>query len=195
MRKAQVAPVDTMGADKLGDRSLSPNEYAYHALISLMLSAQTKDEKTAEAMQVLRSKGLSIEKIRETPEEELNEWIKMVGFHNKKAKYIKEATQKIEEQFKGKVPSEFEDIVGLPGVGPKMANILIQDAFGRVDGISVDTHVHRIANRLKWVKTNTPTQTMEALQEWLPMEKWDKVNKLLVGFGQTVCKPIGPMCY
>jgi endonuclease-3 len=88
----------------------------------------------------------------------LNSWISKVGFHNKKAEYIKKTTEIIKNKHKGKVPEKFEDIIDLPGVGPKMAHLLLQIAFGRTEGISVDTHVHRISNRLKWVKksTNTP---------------------------------------
>lgn len=83
------------------------------------------------------------------------------------------------------MPDKLDEIVALPGVGPKMAHLLLQISFGRVEGISVDTHVHRISNRLKWVKTKTetPEQTASALEDWLPREKWEHINPLLVGFG------------
>jgi endonuclease-3 len=95
------------------------------------------------------------------------------------------------------VPDNLEDLVALPGVGNKMAHLLLQEAFNKVEGISVDTHVHRIANRLKWVKnpTKNPDDTAKALEEWLPKTKWRHINPLLVGFGQTICKPIGPRCW
>ena len=78
-----------------------------------------------------------------------------------------------------------------------MAHLLIQEAFGRVEGIGVDTHVHRISNRLKWLykPTNDPEETRQALEEWLPFSHWSKINHLLVGFGQATCRPIGPRCY
>jgi endonuclease-3 len=100
-----------------------------------------------------------------TPEQQLNEWISKVGFHNKKAVYIKKATQMIQDDFKGKVPDNLKDICKLPGVGLKMAHLLLQSSFGKVEGISVDTHVHRIANRLKWVRkpTTNPDVTSEML--------------------------------
>jgi endonuclease-3 len=87
----------------------------------------------------------------------LNSWISAVGFHNKKAKYIKDATTMISEKFNGIVPSNFEDITSLPGVGPKMAHLLLQICYGKVEGIAVDTHVHRLANRLHWVRKSTST--------------------------------------
>jgi len=124
-----------------------------------MLSSQTKDEVTHSTLRYLvEEKKLSIDSIFKTKEADLNSWISKVGFHNKKAEYIKKTTEIIKNKHKGKVPDKFEDIIDLPGVGPKMAHLLLQIAFGRTEGISVDTHVHRIANRLKWVKksTNTP---------------------------------------
>jgi endonuclease-3 len=85
----------------------------------------------------------------------LNEWISAVGFHNKKAIYIKKATQMINDKFQGIVPDNLKDLSDLPGVGPKMSHLLLQHSFGKVEGISVDTHVHRISNRLQWVKFET----------------------------------------
>ena len=134
--------------------------------------------------------------ISEISEKRLNELINIVGFHNKKAKYIKDTTQVIIEKYKGVVPDKLEALLDFPGVGPKMAHLLLQICFDKVEGISVDTHVHRISNRLKWVKkTTTPDQTAKALQEWLPIEHWEDINDMLVGFGQTICKPVRPRCY
>lgn len=82
----------------------------------------------------------------------------------------------------------------MPGVGPKMGHILMNVAWGRAEGIGVDVHVHRISNRLKWVKSNTPEQTRVQLESWLPKEYWPTINKTLVGFGQTICRPVGPKC-
>lgn len=127
-----------------------------------MLSAQTKDEVTHTTLRYLvEEKNLSIATILKTNEEDLNEWISKVGFHNKKAVYIKKTTQQIHDKHKGIVPDNHKDLIALPGVGNKMAFLLLQDAFGKNEGIGVDTHVHRIANRLKWVKkpTKTPDQT------------------------------------
>lgn len=130
-------------------------------------------------------------------EKELNGWIAKVGFHNKKAIYIKNATKQIKEKHNGIVPSNLKDLCALPGVGLKMSHLLLQSAFGKTEGISVDTHVHRIANRLKWVRkpTKNPDQTGLSLEQWLPRDKWHDINHMLVGFGQTICKPVGPRCW
>ena len=121
-----------------------------------MLSSQTKDEQNAKTMATLKAYGLTPEKIYKTDEEKLKELIYGVGFHNKKTKYIKEATRRIIEDNKGQVPDSLPEVLKLPGVGSKMAMLLMQGPFEKVLGISVDTHVHRIANRLKWVKTRSP---------------------------------------
>lgn len=112
-----------------------------------------------------------------------------------KAKYIKKATEILVEKHGGKVPAVYKDLIALPGVGPKMAHLVLQEAFGKTEGVSVDTHVHRISNRLNWVKSKTPLETASQLEEWLPKDKWSHINHMLVGFGQTICKPIKPQCY
>lgn len=99
-------------------------------------------------------------------------------------------------QYKGAIPNNIPDLIKLPGVGPKMAHICMNAAWGIVTGIGVDTHVHRISNRLGWVSkpTKEPEKTRQELERWLPHEHWDEINVLLVGFGQTTCTPINPKC-
>ncbi|CDW77361.1 endonuclease iii [Stylonychia lemnae] len=197
MRSENEAPVDSMGSSLLADPKAEKNEQSFQTLVGLMLSSQTKDEVTSEAVFTLREHGLSIKMINEIEEQKLNELIKKVGFHNKKAKYLKDAAAMIIKDFKGKVPSDLEEILKLPGVGLKMAHLLLQQCFDKKIGISVDTHVHRISNRLKWVpkETKNPEETAKALQDWLPVEKWADINFMLVGFGQTICRPLAPKCY
>jgi endonuclease III len=91
------------------------------------------------------------------------------------------------------VPHELNKLLNLPGVGMKMALLLQQSAFDIVEGISVDTHVHRISNLLNWVSSKNPDQTRDQLQKWVPKDKWKQINHLLVGFGQTICKPVAPL--
>ena len=104
------------------------------------------------------------------------------------------------------MPNDYKKLIALPGVGPKMAHLVMQCVYGVIEGVSVDTHVHRISNRLRWVGKNyltnkgwkptaTPGETASDLEEWLPKDKWPKINHMLVGFGQTICRPIGPKCY
>ncbi|KAK1940287.1 base excision DNA repair protein, HhH-GPD family domain containing protein [Babesia divergens] len=194
MRQKKEAPVDTMGAHCLADENADPATYEYQTLIACMLSSQTKDAVTAGAMQALKNNGLTMENISKMPEEELDSLISKVGFHKTKAKHIKEATEIILEKFNGRVPNSLSALVSLPGVGPKMANLVLQLAFKRINGIAVDLHVHRIANRLGWVKTNTPEETRIKLQSLIPQKLWAEVNHLLVGFGQTICVAAGPGC-
>ena len=197
MRKAYQAPVDTMGCGQEYAKKVSKEDAAYHTLISLMLSAQTKDEVThATTEYLVTEKNLSVKTILKTKTQDLNTWIAKVGFHNKKAEYIKKATQELQDKHDGKVPKNYKALIALPGVGPKMAHLVMQEAFGETVGVSVDTHVHRICDRIGWTKkATTPGKTADQLEQWLPKEKWGQANHMLVGFGQTVCKPIGPRCY
>lgn len=101
----------------------------------------------------------------------------------------------LRDQYNDDIPNTVETLCKLPGVGPKMAHICMKVAWGEVTGIGVDTHVHRISNRLGWVRnTKTPEGTRKELEEWLPQEIWSEVNHLLVGFGQQICQPVRPQC-
>lgn len=124
----------------------------------------------------------------------LNELIAKVGFHNNKTKYIKAAALILRDQYNGDIPPTPEELMKLPGVGPKMAYLCMSAAWGKHVGIGVDVHVHRITNLWGWHKTKTPEETRLALQSWLPRDKWHEINKLLVGLGQTVCLPVKRRC-
>lgn len=196
MRKKRDAPVDSMGAEKICDSTATPEVYRYHVLLSLMLSSQTKDQVTSAAMTKLRNHGLTVDNILATPEAKVGELIYPVGFWRRKAEYIKRATQILKEKYNGDIPPTLKELVQLPGVGPKMAHIVMDVGWHHVTGIGVDTHVHRISNRLKWLKkqTNNPEETRIGLEDWLPRDLWSEVNVLLVGFGQQICLPVGPRC-
>ena len=188
MRKARDAPVDANGSECCPDPKAEPKLYRYQTLIGLMLSSQTKDEVTMAAMLRLRKYGLTPEHIRETSEEKLQSIIKPVGFYRRKAKYIKDTTEIVINKYDGDIPGTIEELVRFPGVGPKMGYLVLKVAWNKVDGIAVDVHVHRIANRLQWVKAETPEKTREQLEAWMPKKYWWEVNLLLVGFGQQICK-------
>ncbi|EAN30897.1 Endonuclease III-like protein [Theileria parva strain Muguga] len=190
-RNKEIAPVDLYGCHCVAD----PGEhFEFQTLVGCMLSSQTKDEITALTMKNLKKRGLTLDNILKMDEEELDSIISKVGFHKTKAKNIKKAAQILKDQYGGKVPSNKKDLESLPGIGPKMANLILQVAFNMVDGVAVDIHVHRITNRLGWVKTKTPEETSLKLQELLPKDLWSKINPLLVGFGQTFCTAAGPGC-
>ena len=149
-------------------------------------------------MATLKAHGLSVSRILdETSEDEFHEMIKPVGFHNVKTKSIRAATQILRDTHGGRVPDTMEDLLALPGVGPKMALLVLRVAFDITAGISVDTHVHRIANQLGWTggaptldKTafaaRDPEKTRKALESWFPRDEWQDVNWMLVGLGQEM---------
>lgn len=216
-----TAPVDTMGCAELYSRTSSARDRRFQILTALMLSSQTKDTVTAVAMQRLhtelgddevKEEGEEDEIKKEQPTEEeqpstltlenilkvtptrLNTLIHTVGFHNNKTKYIKATATILASQYDGDIPSTAPELMKLPGVGPKMAYLCMSAAWDKHEGIGVDVHVHRITNLWGWNHTRNPEETREALQSWLPREKWHEINKLLVGLGQTVCLPVGRRC-
>lgn len=138
--------------------------------------------------------GLTLESVLAVSPTLLNELIRMVGFHNNKTTFIKKTAEILRTSFKGDIPDAIEGLVSLPGVGPKMAYLTMSAAWGRDEGIGVDVHVHRITNLWGWHKTKTPEETRASLEAWLPRDKWHEINKLLVGFGQTICLPVGRKC-
>uniref|UniRef100_A0A914LFN8 Endonuclease III homolog n=1 Tax=Meloidogyne incognita TaxID=6306 RepID=A0A914LFN8_MELIC len=195
MRQNADAPVDLMGCHTCADKNADPKTFRFQTLVALMLSSQTKDQVTSAAMERLKTAGCSISSLLELPKEQLEELLKPVGFYKRKTEYLKRVCTILREKYNDDIPNTFEGLCELPGVGPKMANLTIQIAFGRIgEGIGVDTHVHRISNRLNWVKTKTPEQTEFELREVLPKNEWSTINQLLVGFGQTICLPVGPKC-
>ena len=163
-----------------------------------MLSSQTKDTTNALAMRRLQTElpppGLTLENILAVDPVKLNELIWAVGFHNNKTRYIKAAALILRDKFAGDIPDTIEGLISLPGVGPKMGYLCLSAAWGKTEGIGVDVHVHRITNLWGWHKTKGPEETREALQSWLPRERWHEINHLLVGFGQTICLPVGRRC-
>lgn len=196
MRIDRTATVDSKGCERTADSWELPSVIRYQTLVSLMLSSQTKDEMTFAAMSRLKKHGLNISNVIDTSEEMIGKLIKPVGFWKRKAKYIKEASQICHDDFHSDIPDTVKGLISLPGVGPKMAYICMTAAWGVVEGIGVDTHVHRIANRLHWVKkpTKNPENTRKELETWLPRSEWKDINILLVGFGQQTCLPVGPKC-
>ncbi|XP_012066166.1 endonuclease III homolog 1, chloroplastic isoform X2 [Jatropha curcas] len=201
MRSSEDAPVDTMGCEKAGS-FLPPKERRFAVLASSLLSSQTKDHVTNGAIQRLHENGLlTADAIDKADEIKIKDLIYPVGFYTRKASNLKKIANICLTKYDGDIPRTLEDLLALPGIGPKMAHLVMNIAWDDVQGICVDTHVHRICNRLGWVfrpgtkqKTSTPEETRQALQLWLPKEEWVPINPLLVGFGQTICTPLRPRC-
>ena len=165
----------------------------FKILISTILSARTRDSSTEEVTKNLFSKYKTSEEISSANIEILEKLVHKSGFYKVKAARIKEVSRIISEDYMGEVPSDFDDLVSLPGVGAKTANCVLVYAF-KIPAIPVDTHVHRIPNRLGWIKTTKPEQTEKRLKEILPRNHWIRVNRLFVRFGQEICLPIHPKC-
>ena len=197
MRSAGGAPVDSMGCERTSDPSAPPAVRRFQTLVSLMLSSQTKDAVNYSACLRLRDQipgGLTAAAVAAAPLSLLEELIYPVSFFRNKAKFVKAAGAFCAEKLDGDIPDSVEALCKLAGVGPKMAFIAMDAAWGMCVGIGVDIHVHRITNRLRWVNTTDPKATQMHLQSWLPREEWGPLNVLLVGFGQTICTPTAPKC-
>ena len=172
---------------------LVTNRDAYKILISTMLSLRTKDSTTRDASMRLFEKAGNPKDMLKLSEEEIAKLIYPLGFYRVKAKNILEVSQTIIDDYNGKVPDEIDELLKLRGVGRKVANLVVTEAFDKY-GICVDTHVHRISNRFGYVSTKKPEQTEFALRKKLPKKYWRVYNDTLVIYGQNLCKPINPLC-
>ena len=164
----------------------------FKVLVATILSARTKDETTAKASKRLFAKASTPTELATLSEEELQKLIYPVGFFKNKAKYLRKLPQAL-VAFQNGVPESMEELLTLPGVGRKTANLVLAIAFKK-PAICVDTHVHRIMNIWQYVDTKTPEQTEMALRKKLPAKYWLTVNSIIVAFGQGTCKPVGPHC-
>ncbi len=173
----------------MAQRSRDP----FRILIACLLSLRTQDAVTAQASARLFRLAHTPRTLRRLPRRTIERAIYPVGFYRTKARHIHQICDMLTARFDGRVPSELAQLLLLPGVGRKTANLVRVEGF-RQPGICVDTHVHRISNRLGYVRTVTPEQTEMALRAKLPRRYWPVYNELLVSFGQTVCHPTSPWC-
>lgn len=165
----------------------------FRILIGTILSHRTRDENTSRATENLFSRYTTPQEIAEAPPSEVRKLIRPSGYYNMKTKNIIRASRQLLDEFDGVVPDNVEDLLKIHSVGRKTANCVLVYAFGK-PAIPVDTHVHRISNRLGLVSTEQPEETEEALTGSVPKKYWLELNDLFVRFGQTTCKPIGPKC-
>ena len=165
----------------------------YLVLIACILSLRTNDKTTYPATLRMLELAKTPDEMKNVSVEDLSKAIYPVGFYDNKARQIIELSKTIDEELCGKVPDEIEDLIKFKGVGRKTANLVLSLGFNK-PAICVDVHVHRIFNRLGYIKTKTPEETEFALREKLPQKYWIDINTLLVTHGQNVCKPIKPKC-
>ncbi|KAG7816443.1 hypothetical protein KL919_004316 [Ogataea angusta] len=210
MRSRIKAPVDEMGCANVATTVSGLSEgkvYRFQCLVSLMLSSQTKDEVNFQVMKKLQDyfiskgykQGLSLEAILDIDELVLDQLIYKVGFHRRKATYIKQTANILHEKYNGEIPRTIEEITSFPGVGPKMGFLLLQIAWNINTGIGVDTHMQRMAKIFKWIpasKNMDPEYVRRCFESMLAdhREEWSRINPILVGFGQVVCLPQRPRC-
>nr|QNO51383.1 G/T mismatches repair enzyme [Methanosarcinales archaeon ANME-1 ERB6] len=172
---------------------VSTRKDPFLTLISCLLSLRTKDEVTAKASERLFALAKTPEEMLNLKKEKIEEAIYPVGFYKRKAEQILEICRVLVEKYDSRVPDELEELLKLKGVGRKTANIVITMGYNK-PGIAVDTHVHRISNRLGLVETKTPYQTEFALRKTLPKRYWIVFNDFLVMHGKAVCTPVRPKC-
>jgi endonuclease-3 len=174
--------------------ALDRKEDPFQVLIATMLSAQTKDAVTAAASARLFRVARTPASMSKLTVRRIERLIYPASFYRNKAVHVKAACRGLIERFGGRVPSTMDDLLTLPGVGRKTANLVLILAHAGRDNICVDTHVHRIAHRLGWVTTRTPEQTEQALYEVTARRWWPVINLYLVTWGQNVCRPVYPLC-
>ncbi len=166
---------------------------AFKILISCLLSLRTQDKNTEKASKQLYEVANTPQEIIKLPIEKLEKLIFSSGHYKKKARVLQSVSNELITRFNSKVPDKKEELLNIKGIGPKTANIVLAFAFGK-DVLPIDTHCHRIPNRLGWVKTKTPEQTEKKLEKILPKKHWKEFNAIFVQFGQTICQPISPWC-
>ena len=187
--KSAVRKLPDPSVTLVGKRWKSP----YLVLVSCLLSLRTKDETTLPAAERLFALAQTPARMLELSIRDIERAIYPVGFYRTKAQRILDISRVLIRDYKGRVPATMEALLSLKGVGPKTANLVLVEGFGK-PGICVDTHVHRISNRLGYVRTRTPEETEKALREKLPQKLWKDINWILVLWGQNVCRPVSPKC-
>jgi endonuclease III len=194
MLKRIGAGIRALGLPAIEKISEEQSGTAFQVLIATMLSAQTRDAVTLEASTRLFARAATPDAIAKLPTSTIQALIYPVSFYRNKAVHVKATCRQLLSEFDGVVPSTMEQLLTLPGVGRKTANLVRIVAHRRPDSICVDTHVHRIANRFGWVRTRTPEQTERALYEATARRWWSRLNLYLVTWGQHVCRPVYPLC-
>ena len=195
-RKTHLAPVDTMGSDKLADKG-DPKLERFQTMIAMILSTQTKDQMTASAMENLKKMngGLTPSSLAKANPVVVYECIKRVRYPKHKMPFILNAAQVCHTKYNDDIPDTFEGLTSINGIGTKIATLLMKLCWGKEIGIGVDLHVHRISNLLGWVHTDNAEQTEVALEKLFPKEYWPLICKTLAGFGQEYCTKKKPKCF
>ena len=189
--KQKIQQFENPVATEIGEKTGNP----FMVLISCLLSLRTMDKITGPISKKLFEAADTPEKISKMPLKKLQEIIRPVNYYITKSKRIREISKRLIKEYNGKVPNDFVELMKLKGVGRKTANIVMTYGHFKKGYIAIDTHCHRIPNRLGWIKTKTPEQTEEEIKKILPKKYWKDFNDVFVTFGQNICKPINPHCW
>jgi endonuclease-3 len=192
--RALAREIDGLELPAVEKISESSQDDPFQVLIGTLLSARTQDATTAAASERLFAVAHTPKTMAALTVKRIERLIYPVSFYRHKARHVKATCQILVERFHSRVPPTMEELLTLPGVGRKTANLVLILAFKSVKNICVDTHVHRISNRLGWVKTASPDETEQALYEATPARWWPIINLYLVTWGQNVCRPVYPRC-
>jgi endonuclease III len=186
-----IAGMELPAVEKI---SAAQAEDPFQILIATLLSARTQDATTYTASTRLFKRARTPRTLAKLPVAEIERLIYPVGFYRTKARHVKACCEMLASDFGGRVPSTMQELVRLPGVGRKTANLVLILGFRSLRNICVDIHVHRISNRLGWVRTNHPEETEQALYKAVAARWWPLLNLYLVTWGQNVCRPVYPRC-
>lgn len=192
--RALARAIDHLDLPAVEKIAATSQDDPFEVLIATMLSAQTRDAVTAAASARLFTVARTPQAMAKLTEKQLIKLIFPVSFYRNKAAHLKQTCRILIERFDGGVPATMEELLSLPGVGRKTANLVLILSFRSRKNICVDTHVHRISNRLGWVKTRTPAETEQALYKNTSERWWALINLYLVTWGQNVCRPTYPRC-
>ena len=184
------------GAESMTDFAETEEEKPFYIFVGTYLSPQTRDQMTYQAVKNLKEKfhGITAQKLSECDVNDIKECIKCVGFYNRKSIALKKCCQILINEYDGKIPDTAEELVKLPGVGMKIASIIVALCYKKYESLAVDTHVFVISNRLNWANANTAEKTRTQLEAWLPHEYWEEFNYYVVAFGQCCCGKAHPKC-
>jgi endonuclease III len=192
--RALARAIDNLELPAVEKIAADSQEDPFEVLISTMLSAQTRDPVTAAASARLFRVARTPRTMAKLTGRQIEKLIYPVSFYRHKAKHLEETCRILVDQYHGRVPATMDELLMLPGVGRKTANLVLILSFKSLKNICVDTHVHRISNRLGWVQTRTPDETEQALYKGTRERWWPYINLFLVTWGQNVCRPIYPRC-
>lgn len=188
--KKEIKKFEIPIATKIGDKTRDP----FRVLISCILSLRTKDTTTGPAGERLFKVASTPESILKLPDKRIEKLIFPVSFFRNKSRFIKKACKLIIKEYSGKVPKTMDELLKIPGIGRKCAGLTLIYGYDITKSIPVDTHVHKVSNRLGWVKTKNPEKTEQELMKIIPKKYWHDLNNLFVAHGQNICVPVSPFC-